>query len=163
MLFDFSYKLNPGEKFVGLVRKHWFVLIRRLAEPLIIILLIILFVNKFFIFRDSALVLLVLSVVYSLYFVYQWILWRADYFVVTNERIIVISQPKFFEHTLNEISTKNIHDIFLKVEGLAATVFHFGNIEIIFKDGKKFKMQNVANASEVYQAIIKLKEINLRP
>lgn len=163
MLFDFSYKLNPSEKFVGLIRKHWFVLIRRLAEPLIIILLIILFVNKFFIFRDSVLVLLVLSVVYALYFVYQWILWRADYFVVTNERIIVISQPKFFERTLNEISTKNIHDIFLKVEGLAATVFHFGNIEIIFKDGKKFKMQNVANVNEVYQAIIKLKEINLRP
>lgn len=158
-MFDFSYKLNPGEKFVGLVRKHWFLLVLPLAEGLIIILLLVIFVNKALIFRQSASISFTLGLVYAAYFIYKWILWRADFYVVTSQRVIKIAQSGILDRTLAEISLKDIREVFLKTRGLPATVFKFGTIRIISDSGRVFKMANISNPGRVYQVLIKLKEI----
>lgn len=159
MLFDLSYKLNSDEKFVGLVRKHWFLLVLPLAESLIIILLLVVFVNKALIFRQSALISFTLALVYMAYFIYKWILWRADFYVVTSRRIIRIAQSGILDRTLAEISLGEIREVSLKTQGMAATVFKFGTIGIVLESGRTFKMENIANPGRVYRVVIKLKEI----
>lgn len=158
-MFDFSYKLNSDEKPVGLVRKHWFLLILPLAEGLIIILLLVIFVNKELIFRQSALISFALGLIYTAYFIYKWILWRADFYVVTSQRIIRIAQSGILDRTLGEISLKDIREVSLKTQGLSAAVFKFGTIRIISDSGRVFKMANISNPNRVYQVLIKLKEI----
>jgi hypothetical protein len=159
MLFDFSYKLNPEEKIIGLIRKHWFLLILPLAEVLIIILLLIVFVNKVLFFRQSALISLALGLVCAAYFIYKWILWRADFYVITSQRIIKIAQSGILDRVLGEISLKDIREASLETRGLSATILKFGTIIITLRGGRVFKMENVSNPGLVYQAVIKLKEI----
>jgi len=158
-MFNFSYKLNPDEKFVGLVRKHWFLLILPLAEALVIILLLIIFVNKTLIFRQSLLISFALGLIYAAYIVYKWIIWRADFYVVTSRRIIRIAQSGILDRTLGEISLGDISDIFLKTRGLSAAVFKFGTVAITLESGRIFEMKNISNPDRVYQVVIKLKEI----
>jgi len=158
-MFNFSYKLNPDEKLAGLVRKHWFLLVLPLAEGLIIILLLIVFVNKALFFRQSALISFALGLFYAVYFIYKWILWRADFYVVTSQRIIRIAQSGILDRTLAEISLADIREVFLKTRGLPATVFKFGTIRIVQDSGRVFKMENISNPDRVYQVLIKLKEI----
>lgn len=158
-MFNFSYKLNQGEKLVGLVRKHWFLLILPLTEYLVIILLLIVFVNKALFFRQSALISFTLGFIYAIYFIYKWILWRADFYVITSQRIIKIAQSGILDRTLREISLAEIREVSLKTQGLPATIFKFGTIRITQDSGRVFKMENVSNPGKVYQVVIKLKEI----
>lgn len=159
MLFDFSYKLNPGEKFAGLARKHWILIAPPLFIGLFIIILLIAFVNKFFIFREALAISIALATLYILYFVYRWILWRADYHVITSERIARIAQPAFFERMLSEAPISNIEEVTFSKKGIFAAIFKFGTVKIILSGGRTFKMENICLPEKIYQAIIKLKEL----
>lgn len=159
MLFDFSYKLNPGEEFVGLARKHWILIAPPLFIGLFIIILLIAFVNKFFIFRETLAISAALGAVYLLYFAYRWILWRADYHIITSERIVRISQPGILERTVSEISINGIEEVTFKKKGIFAAIFKYGAVKIILSGGRIFKMENICLPEKIYQAIIKLKEI----
>lgn len=159
MLFDLSYKLDPDEQLVGLVRKHWFLLAPRLVEYLAIIILLIFFVNRFFAFRQTLIVTTALAVGYFIYFAYRWVLWRADYYVITNKRIIRIIQSGFLDRELGEVSVNDIRDAAFKTRGIAATILKFGTIKVNLKDGRVFKMEDVAYPDKIYQTVVKLKEI----
>lgn len=159
MMFNLSYKLNPGEKFAGLARKHWFMLGAATAEPFLIIALLIVFVNKALIFRQSAAISLALAAILAAYFIYRWILWKTDYYVITSERILKIAQPGVFTRSLEEISLKDISDIFLKTKGPAASILKFGTVKILLSNGNVFKLENISNPEAIYQAIVKLKDI----
>lgn len=159
-MFNFSYKLNPGERFVAIVRKHWFLIAPKLLEYLIIVALLALFVNKFVPFRWSMIVIPAIVGAYLLYFAYRWILWRTDYYILTSERIIKITQKGILSRTLNEIAISDITNAVSNIKGIAATVFGFGTIKIFLKNGEVFNLKNIAEPVRIYQAIIKLKELN---
>lgn len=159
MLFDLTYKLNTGERFVGIARKHWFLIIPKLLESLAIIALLIIFANKFIILQEKIAITFILIAAYLAYIAYIWILWRIDYFIITSERIIRIKQTGFYERTLNEISLSDIRDIALNEKGIAAAFLKFGSIKITSKNGGFFTMASVADPIKVYQGLVKLKEI----
>ncbi len=160
MLFDFSYKLNRGEEFVGLARKHWIIIAPRLVASLSIILLLIAFVNKYYIFREALAISAALGSVYFLYFAYYWILWRADYHVITSERIVKISQPGIFERAIGEISIGDIQEVTFKRKGVFAAIFKYGTVRIMLSGGRSVEMEHIYLPEKIYQAIIKLKEIS---
>ncbi len=159
MLFDFSYKLNKGEEFVGLARKHWIIIAPRLLVSLLIIVLLIVFVNKYYIFREALVIDVALSAVYCVYFAYCWILWRADYFVITSERIVRIAQPGIFERSLSEISIGDIQEVTFKRKGILAAILKYGTVKIILGDDRFVEMEHIFMPEKIYQAIIKLKEL----
>ncbi len=159
-MFDFFYKLNPNERFVAIARKHWFLIAPKLLEYFIIISLLAIFVNKFVPFRWSMVVIPAMAGAYLLHFSYRWILWRADYYILTSERIIKITQKGILSRTLNEIAISDIAKAVSDIKGAAATVFCFGTIKIFLKTGEVFNLKNIAEPIKIYQAIIKLKELN---
>ncbi len=144
---------------MGLARKHWSLIAPRIIIGLLIITLLIVFVNKQYIFRESLMISAALSAVYLVYFAYRWILWRADYYVITSERIVRISQPGIFERALSEISIGDIEEVAYKRKGVFASIFKYGTIKIVLGDEKVFLMENIFLPEKIYQAIIKLKEL----
>jgi len=159
MLFDLTYRLNPGEKLVAVVRKHWFTIIPRLAQFLIIISLLIIFANKFINSEKSFAAAAILFACFIAYSIYAWILLRIDYFVITSERIIRIKQQGVWDRNLNEIMISDIGNITLNEKGIAATLLKFGSVKITLKNTASFNMANIADPIRVYQGLIKLKGI----
>ncbi len=159
-MFELSYKLNPGERFVAIVRKHWFLIAPKLFEYFIIIALLLIFVKKFVPFRWSMVIIPLIFGSYLLYFFYCWILWQTDYYILTSERIIKITQKGVLSRTMNEIAVANISNAVSNIKGVTATLLGFGTIKIFLKNGEVFSLKNIIEPIKIYQAIIKLKEIS---
>lgn len=159
MLFDLTYKLNPGERLVSIVRKHWFLIVPRLVKFLFIISLLIIFANKLISSGESLAIIAVLVASFFVYSIYAWILLRVNYYIITSERIIRIDQQGVWNRNLNEIQISDIIDIALSEKGIAATILKFGSIKIILKNSMRFDMANITDPARIYQGLIKLKEI----
>lgn len=159
MLFDLTYKLNFGERLVGIARKHWFLIIPRMLEFAIIISLLIIFANKFGAFGENFAIAVILIAVFTVYLIYAWILLRINYFVITSERIIKIKQRGVWDRGMNEVLISDISDITLNEKGIAATFLKFGSIKITLKNSAVFNMSRIADPLRIYQGLIKLKGI----
>ncbi|MDP3057712.1 MAG: hypothetical protein Q8N37_04330 [bacterium] len=159
MIFDLTYKLNPGERLVGIVRKHWFLIVPGMLEFAIIISLLIIFANKFSALGENFAITAFLIALFIVYLIYAWILLRINYFVITSERIIKIKQRGVWDRGMNEISISDISDITLNEKGIAATFLKFGSIKITLGNSAVFNMAHIADHLRIYQGLIKLKGI----
>lgn len=159
MLFDLKYKLNSGERLVGIVRKHWFLIVPRLAEFAIIIALLILFANKYISSNVSFAIAVILIAGFAVYLIYGWILLRIDYFIITSDRIIRITQKGVWNRNLNEIALSDIASIVMSEKGVASSILGFGSVKITLRDLATFNMTNIADPIKVYQGLVKLKGI----
>ncbi len=159
MLFDFTYKLNSGEKLIGIARKHWFLIAPKMLKSLIIIAFLIFLANKAAYFSGNIAITMVLIFIFLVYLIYIWILWRIDYFIITSERIIRIKQQGIWSRDLNEALISEISNITLSEKGVASSLLKFGTIKINLKDGKEFFMENVSEPIKLYQGLTKLREI----
>lgn len=159
MLFDLTYKLNPGERLMGIARKHWFLIVPGMLEFAIIISLLIIFANKFGDSGENFAIAAGLIALFAIYSIYVWILLRVNYFVITSERIIKIKQRGVWDRGMNEVSISDISDIALNEKGIAATFLKFGSIKITLKNSAVFNMAHIADPLRIYQGLIKLKGI----
>lgn len=161
MLFDLTYKLNSGERLVGIARKHWFLIFPKLVEFAIIITLLIIFANKFSFnnLGENYAITLILAAIFIIYAVYLWIVLRINYFIITSERIIKIKQQGVWNRNLSEIVISDIGNIALAEKGVAAAMLKFGSIKLTLKNSVIFNMSNIAEPVKIYQALIKLKGI----
>lgn len=159
MFFDLTFKLNSQERLVGIVRKHWFIVVSRYAEYLVIISLLIIFANKFVGGENRFNVLIILIAGFVFYFIYIWILLHLDYYVITSERILKIKHKGAWNRIMSEVLISDIVNITLNEKGIAAMFFKFGSIKLILKNSESFSLSNVADAEKIYQGLVKLSRI----
>ncbi len=78
--------------------------------------------------------LVVLACTYYLliisFFITSWVSYYYDIFIVTDERIIDITQRGLFSREIYELSFEQIEDVTTKTRGFLNTVFDAGDIEI---------------------------------
>ena len=76
--------------------------------------------------------------------------------IVTDHRIIDSEQLGLFNRTVAELNIVKVQDVEVKVEGLIATFFNFGNVEIqTAGEDKNFLFKNVPNPIGVKDMIIR--------
>lgn len=78
--------------------------------------------------------LVVLACAYYLliisFFITSWVSYYYDIFIVTDERIIDITQKGLFSREIYELSFEQIEDVTTKTKGFLNTIFEAGDIEI---------------------------------
>lgn len=102
----------------------------------------------------------------SFFFIFCWLfLFQAfldyylDIWVVTNHRIINISQTGLFHREVSELRLYRVQDASAAVSGFIQTLFNFGSIEIQTAGEKShFVFQDVARPQEVSKNILQLAE-----
>lgn len=135
-------QLDPGEREVTQIRRHPWLLFIESAFLLLLVILpplfYILFVGiggpvdsiagntfYFFIFVYSFILLFVL-IAFSVIFTNFYL----DVLIVTTERIIDVEQIRFFSREVATVALENIQDITVKVDGIIASFFGFGDLLI---------------------------------
>ena len=63
-------------------------------------------------------------------FVPSWIIWHYSVFIVTNQRLIQITQKGFFNKSVVDLGLKKIQSTNYEVKGIQATLLGFGTIMI---------------------------------
>jgi membrane protein YdbS with pleckstrin-like domain len=136
-----TFHVQPGEKILSKIRKHWFILFRDgigiiLGGLLLPIFLIWLSATGTFPATSIAppavwtfvgtmwflIVWMVLATIWTNYYLDSWI--------VTDKRIIYIEQVSLFSRKITTLRMERVQDVTDEAHGVLETLLHFGTLRI---------------------------------
>jgi len=160
---------RDDEKVILFLRRHWFIFFMRLLMVITSILGLILvyfFFNllsnnfaqsdyyNLLLFGESLGTLFI----WNLFFI-LWIDFYLDAWIVTNERIINISQKGFFNRDISELKLTKIQDVTSEIVGVVPTLLGYGNIYVqTAAEKERFTFFQIPNPNEVKNTIVQLQE-----
>jgi len=171
---NFSFpgkKRNEVVKFV--FRKHWIIHLWALLRFFFIgfspIILFLMLTLKFFKdFSDKNFLFIIVFLIFLLIFALQyayitWINDELDIIIITNERIVDITQVTFLNRNIAEAPLVQIQDVKGIVKGLLGTVLHFGTIRITTANQKTtLDIDTVPNPIEISRDILSYVQATVR-
>lgn len=82
-----------------------------------------------------------------------------DLYIVTDRRIVDISQQKLFSRTVAELLLEDVEDVDSKTTGILATLFDFGDVEIQTAGSRpNFNFKKILHPNQVASIILDLSE-----
>jgi hypothetical protein len=131
---------NPTEQIYLVLRRSFFSYIPFIGILFLMILPLVFLTIIYFrypeVFENQSLDALIVLVgsAYLLFivgiFLYGFIDYYLDVYIITNERIVDIKQTGFFRREINELHLREVQDVSARVKGFFPTIFHFGDIFI---------------------------------
>ncbi|MBU0577470.1 hypothetical protein KJ742_03390 [Patescibacteria group bacterium] len=158
---------RPNEKVLIIIRKHAIVYVRiiiafvvTVAAPLIIFLAAWFSYYPFAEYRNLDIGIGLFSCIYLLFGLLltciAWINEQFDLFVLTNERLIDITQVTFLKRTVSSTPLNQIQDTTSDITGVLPTLLNYGNIEVqtAAGDASKFEIDRVPDPGYVAREIL---------
>ncbi len=168
MKYD-ALHLDPEEKVILEVRKHWIVfaehtigLVIAALSPFFIFLLLEIYAPNFlkiyFPLNKSPLLIFSYSIwllILWLSFFVNWTKYYLDVWYVTEKRIIAVDQKRIFNREVSNIRFDKVQDVKVNVRGFIATMLDFGNVKVqtASEDNREFYMSMVRRPQEVRRII----------
>ena len=157
------------EKVFLVTRAHWATLFVEILVWLLFAVLPILFDNFIvpnFPVLDQNPYLQIIQLVKSLYFMYLvagifsiWIIYYLNYQIVTNKRVVDVTQRSLLHQTTSELNLERIQDVTAEVKGLLGNLFNYGNVYVqTAGEVERFQFDNVPNPHDVEKMILDLYE-----
>lgn len=136
------FKLFPGESIEMVIRHHWlahFLIFFRWAffGPSFLIASFFFLYKLFpdFLFTQGFYLLYFIGFIFLLFFsigaFVRWLNSIYDVIIVTNDRVVDITQIDFFHRKIAETRLENIQDASGNVKGVLNTLFNWGDITIL--------------------------------
>lgn len=155
----FSQELKEGEKVIALVRKHWASFLGPVIKIIILLVIPLFFIGFLFSYLWGVLVFFLWEAIVLAYAIHSWIVWYFDCFIITDQRIIDIDQRSAFSREVSETSLANIQDVTYKVEGILATTFNYGTVEVQTAGAnQKIEINSVFNPKGVQDLIVNVQK-----
>lgn len=163
---------EESELVLDIVRRHWFSYL--IFWFLAVIMLVPVLIGVYFWFGSLETISPVLSNViilivpmYLLFIValliYGFVDFYLDVYIVTDRRIVDISQNGFFKRSISELNLRQIQDVSAEVNGFFSTLLHFGDIHIqTAGEIPNFVFQSIPHPYEVSKKILDLHEAYLQ-
>ena len=158
---------RPNEKILMVIRKHVIVYIRvvvafiiTIIAPLLIFLSIWFRYNSFDSNPNLSISIWLIACIYSLFgllFVcIAWINEQFDLFILTNERLIDITQVTLLKRTVSSTPLKMIQDATSSVDGILPTILNYGFLEIQTAAGgaSNFNIDRIPDPAFVARTIL---------
>jgi hypothetical protein len=148
------FGLRKDEEGDIIYRTHWWVLLKRTILPILFILLILGIVAAGFVGRielDPALISLIALagiVIGSFWWLYNFIDWRNDIYVISGDQLIDINRRPLGSEEKRSAPVKNIQTVQYKRNGIIGLVLNFGTVRIQIGN-EELTFDNVYNPSVV--------------
>lgn len=150
---------KEGEQLLAVYRKHWF----GILKPVLLFVLLFAVSLWILIYWNRVTFMLIIGFVILLlaicYFLYNYLLWWQDVYILTDQRVIDIDQKSLFHRVVSEAELKNIQDTNYEVEGFWRTLLNFGRVKILTaSSSQSINFEDVSNPHQVQQTILKTKD-----
>lgn len=162
---------HSEEKVFLLLRRHWITygifpaLFILMSVPLIIVIVLLInstepispiLINALYT-AIPAYVLIMVGLM-----LYGFVDYYLDVYIVTNERIVEISQDGFFKRKISELHLRQVQDVSASETGAFSTLFHYGEILIqTAGEQKNFTFRSIPHPYAVSKKILDLHEAQL--
>lgn len=94
------------------------------------------------------------------YWLRAWVGWYYTVYVLSNQRILIVTQHGFFSREVNDLTLNNIQNVNYKVTGFQAALFGFGTVTIeTLSGGKPIRLRFIHGPAEFAQSISKVSRI----
>ncbi len=91
----------------------------------------------------------------SIYLFYEWVGWNYSVFIITDQRLIQITQKGFFNRSVVDIGLDKIQNINFQVSGVQETLLGFGTILVQTFVGD-LVMDKIHHPAKVQEHIVKI-------
>lgn len=99
--------------------------------------------------------LFILGPILIIYAVYAWYLWWNTLYLVTDQRIIIMTQAALWSRRIEDYSLDKIQSVASDSNGLAATFLNFGDVMIAIMGIKEpVKMAYVEDTYSIQEKIL---------
>ncbi len=160
---------QPNEHIYLVTRRHWVVLAKEIAVWFLFVA-ILLALDNFVVPRYPILleppftqILNLLKTVYLMFLLAGlfsiWILYYLNYQIVTNERIVDVTQKNLLYHTTSELHLSKLQDVTAEIRGVLGNLFNYGNVYVqTAGEMVRFEFDQVPNPHAVAKLILDLYE-----
>ncbi|MBI4363548.1 MAG: hypothetical protein HY545_01735 [Candidatus Doudnabacteria bacterium] len=158
---------QEGEKIYLIIRQHWFVLVLKLLAWALFVA--ILLVGDGLIKQYAPQILVspyieIYNLIKSIYLMFLmlgllilWVIYYLNIQIITNERIVDITQTSLIRHTISELHLNRLQDVTAEVHGFFETFLDFGNVYVqTAGETVRFEFTKVANPTAIEKLILDL-------
>lgn len=162
----------PNERIIMELRRHWFSFARTATKYILLLLgpvIVYQIINNFEVslwdrLYNGGLTEVVTRLMISIYylgvwvfFLYSWLDYYLDVWLVTNERVVSLEQRGVFNRQVSELRLARVQDVSSHVKGLWETFLHFGDIKVqTASEVPNFDFYEIANPYEVSERLMRL-------
>lgn len=156
---------EPGEEIIMTANKHWFVFVSSSLPFLLLIILPLILIAVFSgIFKmetytgGSSPALFFATLWYLalwIAFFVKWTDYYLDVFILTNKRVIYISQKGLFSRRISSTSLDRVQDVSAEASGMMETFLHYGNVHVqTAGEEQEFTLHGLPNPNVVKDKIL---------
>lgn len=157
------------EKIYLVTRRHPIVLAKEIGVWLVFVALLLLvdaYLVPAFPVLETEPYLEIVNLIKSLYLMFLvgglfslWILYYLNYQIITNERIVDVTQKGLLHHTTSELHLGRIQDVTAEVRGILGNLFNYGNVHVqTAGEASRFEFDRVPNPHSINKLILDLYE-----
>ena len=152
---------RPNEDVLLVCRQHPWVLAKR---GLVLIFIVLLIVAAFLIWGasfNSTIALVAGLVIGGIYAFLSWFIYSNVLFILTNERLITITQKSLFSRKETHVELDNIYVTNCEIEGFFKSMLNFGDVKVSTQgeDISLITIKNIEKPHYVQEQIVKARKI----
>lgn len=152
-------ELRQGETIEANIRQHWVVMVSSIAIAAVVIVAVfsawIYLPFDFFGFGAAVYALVYLAIL--AWVLFRLYIWRANFLVVTNFRVINNEQRGLFNRTVTELLYHDITDISFTQDGVLASSYDYGTLVIRLPSQTQVMVQTIPHPSRVIEMINRIR------
>jgi len=157
--------LESGEEIIMTVNKHWFVFVGSVISLLLFIILPLVIIAIFSATPQketggtgSSPILFFIGLWYLVVWIFFFIKWTdyyLDLFILTNRRVIYISQKGLFSRRISSSRLDRVQDVSAEVTGMMETFLDYGDVHVqTAGEEKEFVLRGLPNPSLIKDKIL---------
>lgn len=171
-MFQETFQLQPDEKIIIFIRRHWIFLVLDFVQAFFLFLLpafllwtiqILGLVPSFVIFGITFNALL--NILLWMWGIICWLLvaekftdYALDFWIVTDKRIVESELVRLFSRKLSTLELQDIEDITISNPGFFSNYFSYGNLEVQTAGARnEFQADKIANPEFVQRVMFDAK------
>jgi hypothetical protein len=160
---------QEGEEIYLLVREHWMVFFLRFLSWLIFAAILLFSdwaIGKYAPALQNAPCVTYVNLVKSVYLMFlmlglliMWVIYYLNVQIITNQRVVDITQNSLLHHTVSELHLSRIEDVTAETMGVFGTLLDYGNVYVqTAGETERFVFSCVPNPNRVEKLILDLYE-----
>jgi len=157
---NYSKILKENEELIRLIRRHPLVYFKPAVLAIILLLLPFFLMSLLFKWETFGLIIFCLLVLIGIVCLIRlMVVYSYNVFLITNQRIILYSQPGIFERKVSEVTYDKIQDIAYRYKGFWQVLFKYGTLRIQIKNSESILyVKKIFQPGQIQQLIIRIQK-----